>query len=307
MRRGTDPGHGAGIPGSATVTQVLPEKKTLQLEGLYLGQRLLEMSIKIGRSLVIADFLTDRNGVIAQADEQHDFRVPPELRNSSDWRLFQELLVQADVIIIGKAYLKRVSALGSRAENILSQFEAGGGFDSLGKWRLEAGYQNSSPDLAIVSRSLDLDFPEAALRGDRRRVVFTTLGMADSDKAKALRTSGTLVIGSGEAGVDGNQVIDTLSNRMGYRVIMMATGPSVLELLLQAKRLDLLYVTEAQLEIPFDDPATVQTILPGGKKVSDLQDFQLAHQYLQENVATQDGSLISQLFLRYDRKSVLTR
>jgi hypothetical protein len=86
---------------------------------------------------------------------------------------------------------------------------------------------------------------------------------------------------------------------------MMATGPSVLELLLEVKRLDLFYVTEAQLEIPFDDPSTVQTILPEGKKVNELKEFSVTHQYLQENVVTEDGSLISQLFLRYDRKGVL--
>ena len=53
---------------------------------------------------------------------------------------------------------------------------------------------------------------------------------------------------------------------MGYRVIMMVSGPNILDLLLKAERLDLIYVTEAQVEIPFEDPATVQTILLGGKK-----------------------------------------
>ena len=80
----------------------------------------------------------------------------------------------------------------------------------------------------------------------------------------------------------------------------MVSGPSVLELLLAAKRLDLIYITEAQVKLPFDDPATVQTVLSGGKKVSDLQDFHLAHQFIQDNVVTEDGSLITQSFLRYD-------
>ena len=95
-------------------------------------------------------------------------------------------------------------------------------------------------------------------------------------------------------------MIATLARGMGYRVIMMVSGPGVLELLLAAKCLDLLYVTEAQLKIPFEDPATVQTILSGGKKVSDLEDFHLAHQYMQEQVVAEDGSLLSQSFLRYD-------
>src|SRR6202142_1048500 len=242
------------LPGSEKVTQVLPEKKQLPLEGLYLGQKLIEVSGRIERTLVIANFLTDKNGVIAKVDEHHNFQVPLELKNTSDWRLFQELMAQADVIISGAAYVKRVSALGSRAENILSQFEPGGEFEKLGNWRLSAGYQERSPDLAVVTRSLDLKFPEEVMRSGRRIAIFTTDAMANSDQAKVLTTSGAVVIGSGQAGVDGNRMIDYLSYGKGYRVIMMATGPSVLNLLLEAKRLDLFYVTEAQLEIPFDDP-----------------------------------------------------
>jgi hypothetical protein len=95
-------------------------------------------------------------------------------------------------------------------------------------------------------------------------------------------------------------MIATLANEIRYRVIMMVSGPSVLELLLAAKSIDLIYVTEAQVEIPFDDPATVRTILAGGKKVSERKDFHLAHQFFQENVVTDDGSILSQSFLRYD-------
>lgn len=312
MPENIDPGDCVEIPDGRNarvrdiikVTQVLPEKKQVPLEGLYLGQRLAEMSTKIGRTLVITNFLTDRNGVIAKTDEHHHFQVPIELKNTSDWRLFQELIAQADVIISGAAYLKRVSALGSRAEDILSQFEPGRQFEKLGEWRLRAGYKKRSPDLAVVAHSLDFKFPEEVMRSGRRIIIFTTDAMANSDKARALTTSGTVVIGSGEAGVDGNRMIDTLGNGMGYRVIMMATGPSVLELLLEAKRLDLFYITEAQREIPFDDPATVKTLFPGGKKVNELKEFSVTHQYLQENVVTEDGSLISQVFLRYDRKEL---
>jgi riboflavin biosynthesis pyrimidine reductase len=292
------------LPDSEKVTQVLPEGKQLPLEGLYLGQRLAAKSAKIGRSLVITDFLTDRNGVIAKADEHHHFQVPVELKNASDWRLSQELMAQADIIISGGSYIKRVSVPGNHAEDILYQFETGGEFEKLGKWRLEAGYKKRSPDLAIVTRSLDFKIPEEVLRMDRRIVIFTIYGIANSAKAKALTTSGTVVIGAGDEGIDGNRLIDTLSNGMGYRVIMMATGPSVLELLLEANRLDLFYVTEAQREISFDDSSTVKTILPNGEKVNELKEFLITHRYIQENVFTEDGSRISQFFIRYDKKGI---
>jgi riboflavin biosynthesis pyrimidine reductase len=292
------------LPDSEKVTQVYPEEKQVPLEGLYLGQRLAAHSGKIGRSLVITDFLTDRNGVIAKTDEHHHLQVPVELKNASDWRLSQELMAQADIIISGGSYFKRVSVPGNHAEDILYQFEPGGEFEKLGKWRLEAGYKKRSPDLAIVTRSLDFKIPEEVLRMDRRIVIFTIYGIANSANARALTSSGVVVIGAGDEGIDGNRLIDTLGNEMGYRVIMMSTGPSVLEILLEAKRLDLFYVTEAQREISFDDPSTVKTILPNGEKVSELKEFLITHRYVQENVITEDGSRVSQFFIRYDRKDM---
>lgn len=98
--------------------------------------------------------------------------------------------------------------------------------------------------------------------------------------------------------------LDQRLTKMGYRVIMMVSGPHMLDLLLTAKRLDLLYVIQAQVEIPFDDPKTVQTMLLGGKNISELREFRLAHQFMQENVLTEAGSLISQSFLRYDRQDL---
>jgi riboflavin biosynthesis pyrimidine reductase len=292
------------LPDSEKVTQVLPEGKQLPLEGLYLGQRLAAQSAKIGRSLVITNFLTDRNGVIARADEHHHFQVPIELKNASDWRLSQELMAQADILISGGAYLKRVSVPGNHAQDILYQFEPGREFENLGKWRLEAGYKKRSPDLAIVTRSLDFEIPEEVLKMGRRIVIFTIDRIANSAKARAFTTSGVEVIGAGEDGVDGNRLIDALGNGMGYRVIVMATGPSVLQLLLEAKRLDLFYVTEVQREISFDDPAAVKTILPDGEKVNQLKEFLITHRYIQENVFAEDDSRISQFFIRYDRKDI---
>jgi riboflavin biosynthesis pyrimidine reductase len=293
------------VPGSGTIHQVFPEKKQVPLDGLYLGERLAELSTKIGRSLVVTDFLTDRNGVIAKTDGQHHFQVPLELRNTSDWQLFQELLAQADVIISGEAYLKRLASLGSSAQDVLCQFEPGNAFEELGEWRMNAGYKKRSPDVAVVTRSLDFKIPDRLMGSGRRITIFTSNRQAGSGQARAMNAAGVAVVGSGDAGVEGNQMIDCLSIGMGYRVIMMTTGPSVLGLLLEANRLDLFYLTEAQLEIPFVDSSTVQTILPDGKKVNELNQFSLSRQYSQEDVVTKSGLHIAQEFFRYDRKGVL--
>jgi hypothetical protein len=289
------------MPDSGNVAELIPLKRELPLDGLYLSQGLAKMSAEMQRALVLTTYLTDSNGVIAKADEQGHFRVPLETRNASDWRLSQELMAQADVLISGGDYLKRASALGKHPQDILNQFEAAGEFEELGEWRLRGGYEKRSPDLAVVTRKLDFKMPEQVIRGGRRAYVFTTYSMANSDRAKALTASGAAVVGSGETGVEGRRMIDYLADEVSARVIVMVTGPGVLQVLLAAKRLDLLYVTQVQREIRFDDPSSVKMLLSGGKKVQDLKDFRLTYQYLQENVITADGSLAAQLSLRYDR------
>ena len=282
------------------IDQVFPAKRQVPLEGLYLDQRLIDMATVTGRSLVLTDYLSDKNGVVAKADKDGHFQIPAELKNSADWGRFQELMAQADVTISGGSYFKRLET----SQDILYQFEPGNTFESLGDWRLEAGYKKRSPDLAIVSRQLDFELPDRLVRSGRRIVVFTTDAMANSDKAQALQNANTTIVGSGEAGVDGGRMIDSLAREMGYRVIMMVSGPHILDLLLAARRLDLLYVTQAQVEIPFHDPGTVQTMLLGGKKISELKEFRLAHRFVQEDVVTEAGARITQSFLRYDRKEL---
>lgn len=284
------------------VNQVFPVTKQIPLDGLYLDQGLREMATELGRSLVLTDFLTDKNGVVAKANKDGQFQIPAQLKNSADWGRFQELMAQSDVTISGGSYFKRLAGKGS--QDILYQFETGNAFEELGEWRLDAGYQKRSPDLAIVTRELDFELPEELRRSGRKIMIFTTDVMAASDKARALKNDDTIIVGSGDAGVEGDRLIATLANEMKYRVIMMVSGPHVLDLLLAANRLDLLYVTQAQVEIPFNDPATVQNILLGGKKISDLKEFRLAHQFIQENVVAEDKSILSQSFLRYDRKNL---
>lgn len=278
------------------IDQVFPVKRQVQLEGLYLEQRLMHRAAEVGRSLVLTNYVTDQNGVIAKAGKQKRFEIPGALKNASDWDRYQELMAQSDVIISSGDYFKRLKT----SQDILYQFEPGHAFEALGQWRLDTGYEKRSPDVAIVTRQFDFDLPVELRRSGRRIVIFTTDAMANSDKAKALRSADTLIVGCGEAGVDGGRMVAVLSEDMDYRVILMASGPNVLNLLLDANRLDLFYVTEAHVEIPFDDPADVQTVLPGGKKMSELHEFHLAHQFIQEDVATESGTRISQSFLRYD-------
>ena len=275
------------------IDQVFPVKRQVPLEGLYLGQGLKELAAEIGRSVVLADYLTDENGVVAKAG-----KVPAELKNSSDWGRFQELMAQADVIISSGSYFKRLAKKGT--QDILYQFEPEGAYERLGQWRLDAGYRKRSPDVAIVSRRLDFELPGELRQSGRRVLIFTTDAMANSERVSALGSGDVLVFGSGKESVEGDRLIAALAGDLGYRVIMMASGPQVLALLLAANRVDLCYVTEVQMEISYDDPAALQTILPEGKKIGELTEFHLTHRFTQDHVLTEDGSLVSQSFLRYD-------
>jgi len=93
------------------INQVFPAKKQVPLERLYLGQRLMEIAVELGRGVVFTDFLTDKNGVVAKATQGAHFEIPAELKNSSDWALYQELMAQADVIISSGSYFECVSRL----------------------------------------------------------------------------------------------------------------------------------------------------------------------------------------------------
>ena len=282
-----------------TIDQVFPVKRQVPLEGLYLGQKLLEKANELGRSLVLTNFLTDQNEVVAKAGKEGHFQVPAEIKNSADWDRFQELMAQADVTISGGSYFNRLAT----SQDVLYPFEPGNEFEQLGQWRLDSGYPKRSPDVAIVARELDFQLPEKLIKSGRKITIFTTNAMANSDEAKVFSNANTTVVGSGETGVDGGRMIDMLE-RLGYRVIIMVSGPHILDLLLKAKRLDRLYVSQVQVKIPSDDPATVQTMLLEGKKIRDLQEFYLAHQFIQDHVVTEEGSIISQSFLRYDRKEL---
>ncbi len=286
---------------SKTVTEVLPEKRQLPLQGLYLRQKLSKLSEEMQRTLVVTTFLTDKNGVIAKADADHEFHVPRETQNASDWRLSQELMAQADVLIVGGSYLQRASAPGSHPQDILHQFERDGEFEELGDWRLQHGYGKRSPDVAVVTRHLDFQIPQELAGSGRRITIFTTDGTAKSDQARRFAATGATVLAGGKSGVKGDRMIDYIADEMDARVIVMVTGPRIFELLLQAQRLDLVYLTQVQREIPFGDPSTVITLLPNGRRVQDLREFKLTHQYQQDHAVAGDGSTISQLFLRCDR------
>jgi riboflavin biosynthesis pyrimidine reductase len=284
------------------------ENQIKEIEGLYLKRDLQGLSKKAGRMVIIANYVTDINDVIARKDESGEFQVATELKNNPDWRLFQELTAQADIIITGAGYLKRFAAKGEGAENVIDQFSSGGQFENLGNWRLEQGFKKRNPDIAIVSRSLDFDIPKAVFGDGRRVIVFTTYEGTISPKAKEFKNMGVFVIGSGVDGVDGKIMADFLaSGKVGekYNVVKMTTGPRVLKILLDANVLDELYITQVQREIEAD-AKDIQTVLRG-TKISDLPGFKVSELYTLTGVETADGHTVTEKFIVYDNEVFLRK
>jgi len=277
------------------------EQKVKEIEGIYLEFDLQGLAKKIGRPLVIANYICDKNDVIAKKSENGEFQVAPELKNASDWRLFQELTAQADVIITGAGYLKRYASLGEKTQNVIDQFSEGGHFASLGQWRVRNGLKRN-PDIVVVSRSLDFEIPSTAFADDRKVIIFTTFDGSASEKAKEYRKSGAAVVPAGKEGVDGRVVLDYLTDNGKYKVIKMTTGPRVLQILLNADVLDELFITRVDKEIKADS-SDVQTVLHDGK-VKDLPGFRYEQVFHQDGVTASNGETISQDFGVYKKDNI---
>lgn len=277
------------------VQELKPEKRVIPLEGLYLAHRLKEVSRKLNRAVVISNYVTDVNDVIATSNASGP---PQEIKNPYDWRLFQELTAQADVILTGGEYLNRLAAQKRKAQNVLTQFEPGQDFAELGEWRLKNGYEQRSPDVVVVSRSLNFELPKGIVREDRKVIIFTIYGMLESEQAQKFEAAGARIVGGGKEGVNGRAMVAYLEKK-GYGVIKNTTGPSVLKILLDSEVLDRLYVTQVQTEIPISEGSVAIKLLERGK-VDELEGFTNKYKYLQEGVHTNDGKVVSQLFLVYD-------
>ena len=289
------------------IRQIEPEERRVSLEGMYLSHGLQELANSLDRPIVVAKYITDLNDVIAIQGVRGS---PEKLKNPSDWRLFQELTAQADVLITSASYMIDFVEKGESVQNVLTQFDKGGPFEDLGIWRVEHGLKRN-PDLAIVSRSLSFSLPETIFQSGRRALIFTTSRMRDTENAKELEITGATVIAAGHEGVDGAAMIERLDHE-GYKVIKVITGPRVLRILMDAQfksqdgellrkgALDRLYITRVDRKI-IDDWSSAITVLEG-RRVDDLAteggEFRLIQRYAHDVVT---GIEASQEFLVYER------
>jgi riboflavin biosynthesis pyrimidine reductase len=224
------------------VTRLFPARQQdLALEGLYLEHDLYSKG-NPGKPFVYSNFITSLDGRIAIADEAHTTHVVPAASaNSRDWRLYQELAGQADLLVTSGRYFRQ-SLLGEAQDELpLGSSQA---FDDIREWRAARGL-SPQPDIAIMSSSLNI--PLAALEPYRARRIYVVTGEeADPGRLAALRDNGITVIRAGSGiKVSGRRMIDKLAQH-DYRSIYAIAGPAVFHTLLESDVVDRLYLTITQ-------------------------------------------------------------
>lgn len=223
----------------ASVLQLYPVAgQTAVLLGLYLEHGLRQL--RPDAPFVYSNYVVSLDGRMALPHPSHgELSVPESIANRRDWRLFQELAAQADVIISSGRYLRQYAH--GRAQEILQAYDDAD-FADLKVWRAAQGLR-PYPDLAVLSRSLDFPIPPALHQDGRRLSVFAP---ADADPARqnAIVAQGAQLHLAPDTEIDGRWLINCLAD-MGYKTIYNTAGPKVLHLLLAADQLDRLYLTQA--------------------------------------------------------------
>lgn len=208
------------------------------LIGTYLAHDIRREARQKGRPFVYTNYVTSIDGRIAIAHPQKGLVVPKSIANERDWRLFQELAFQADVLISSGRYLRE---LADRSTQDLFAADDPR-FADLRDWRA-AHNLPPHPAIAIVSNSLDFTIHKQLKANNYRLFVFTS---AASPPARRLelesQVDGLFVVGQKD--VDGHQLVNQLS-KLGQQVIYNTTGPKVFHMLLAARVVDRLYLTHA--------------------------------------------------------------
>lgn len=254
---------------------------TRPLEGLYLELN-LQQRAAAGELLIYANYINSLDGRIALTDSSSDeTQVPEDIVNPRDWRLYQELAAQSDVMIVSARYFRQLAR--GKAQDILPVGNESAYADIL-EWRKREGLK-PQPDLLIISRTLDIPIGSLQRFQDRRIMVCTGSG-ADQLKSKELQDAGValFVVDHEVTGVS----VKELLIKEGYRSAYMISGPEVFRMLMMERVVDYLFLTTRLRLIGGD---CFDTILNGD--VGGYVDMQLTSLYLDQHDET------AQLFASY--------
>lgn len=259
-----------------------PSGVSRSLTGLYLELELHRVAAA-GELLIYANYIASVDGRISLRDgPSGQFVVPDAIANPRDWRLYQELAAQADVMLTSGRYFRQLAAGCAQDLLPVGREQA---YADLRSWRVEQGMR-SQPDVVVISRSLDI--PPAALEQlHGRRVLICTCGTCDAQQADQLRSMGAELIVSGAERVDGGVLKQALIER-GYRSAYMIAGPEIHRTMIADGVLDMLFLS-TRLNLLGGD--AFHTILSGA--LDSPQALQLLRLFLDQHASS------PQLFAQY--------
>ena len=222
------------------VTRLYPAPLTpVSLTGLYLRQD-LRRHRRGPEPFVYTNFITSLDGRVAvRGVGQSAKKIPPALANARDWRLYQELAAQADVVVVSAGHARAMAK-----DPNLYPFPFAEPTDTcdLKQWRLERGL-SESPSLAIVTATIEL--PVETLS---EVVPAPLLCLCGHDLLALAQTRlGTFPDVQIFSAGDGAQVTGQglrASLRDDYPIIYSVAGAGLMRPLLNDRALDRLYLTQ---------------------------------------------------------------
>ncbi|MDT8376688.1 MAG: dihydrofolate reductase family protein [Mariprofundaceae bacterium] len=207
----------------------------VSLEGLYLGLN-LHRAAADGEVLIYSNYVASLDGRISRfIPDTGDYEVPASLANGRDWRLYQELAAQSDVLITSARYFRHLSS--GTAQDMLP---VGSGFDDLRQWRADQGLAEQ-PAVVILSRTLEIPLEAIDMLQGRDIHVFTSAN-APAGMRHALENRGVRVTVAGESDVEGVRLKEALIC-CGFKSAYMIAGPEVHRTLIEADVLDQLFLS----------------------------------------------------------------
>lgn len=279
----------SGNQSNQGLLQLYPVEAQAQagLHGLYLKLNLHRLALD-GDVLIYANYISSLDGRISlYNDTSNEFEVPLSIANRRDWRMYQELAAQSDVMITSARYFRQLAK--GRAQDLLPVGMEPEYADLLG-WRMEQGLK-AQPDVVIVSNSLDI--PCSALEKLQERKVSVLTGCrASAEKIATLESYGVGVTVLNTETVTGVALKAWLVESV-YRSAYMIAGPEVHRTLVHDNVLNRLFLTTHMTLLGENK---FHTILSGG--LNDAVKLSLITLYLDQ------GESDSQFFAQYALQAV---
>lgn len=223
---------------TSSITRIYPRfEQDIPLKGLYLGHSLRNQP-RPQRTFIYTNYIVSLDGRIAVAGQTGKLVVPRALTNPRDWRLYQELAAQADILITSSRYIRQLAANTAQDSLPLGNDQL---YADLHEWRRQQGLP-AQPAVVIISGNERM--PLAEVRDQLARPVYVA---ATADAAPRLQPEldalGIKLIVAGQGkNVDGEELVNQLAAE-GHSFIYSIAGPRVFNTLLQAGMLDRLYLT----------------------------------------------------------------